>query len=209
MKLKLLVRKLGLSKERFIVDSTIKSYCKYLNLDYSEAVNYLLRHKYIVRILRGIFYIKSIEERKLNKTEITILSAIKKALEIKKINKWYFGFETALKLNNMTHEYYTMDFLVTDCLFRPKPVKIMGRKVRFIKIKKKMLSFGIIRSEINYSDPEKTILDIAYLEKYKGSDENTIKKKIAEYLPKLSKKKMKNYLKFYPSTIKRIMEGLL
>jgi len=209
MKLKLLVRKIELSKEKFTIANTIKNHCKYLGLNYSEAVNYLLRHKYIVRILRGIFYIKSIEERKLNKTEINIFSAIKKALEIKKINNWYFGLETALKLNNMTHEYYTIDFLVTDCLFRPKPVKIIGHKVKFVKIKKKMFSFGIIKSGINYSDPEKTILDIAYLERYNGSDESKIKKNISEYLPKVSKNKIKNYLKFYPSTIKRITEELL
>ena len=72
-----------------------------------------------------------------------------------------------------------------------------------------MFSFGIIKSGINYSDPEKTILDIAYLERYNGSDESKIKKNISEYLPKVSKNKIKNYLKFYPSTIKRITEELL
>ncbi|WP_256359064.1 hypothetical protein [Pyrococcus sp. NA2] len=39
---------------------------------------------------------------------------------------------------------------------RPKPVTILGEKVQFVKLKKSLMSFGVIkRGEIQYSDLEK------------------------------------------------------
>ena len=43
---------------------------------------------------------------------------IKNGLIIKGVKKWYFGLETALKLNNMTNEYFTIDYVVNDSIFR-------------------------------------------------------------------------------------------
>lgn len=200
MTLKLIVMKLEISKKKFIISNEIKGYCKELGLDYYATIKYLTRHKYLVRIFKGIFYIKSIEERKLNKLDTSYFEIIKEALNIKGVKNWYFGLETALKLNNITHEYFTVDYVVNDKLFRAKPILILGHKVRFVKLSPKLLSFGIIRDKISYSDPEKTLLDLFYLKHYSIEE-------FEELAKNLSKNKLIRYSKNYDKrTIKSIKE---
>ena len=201
MKLTLLIKKLALTKDKFILSGELKGYCKQLKIDYLPTIKYLLRNDYLVRILKGIFYIKSYEERKFKRLDINHFYALKKALEIKKVDNWYFGLETALKMNNLIHEYYSIDYLVTNSIFRPKPINVFGHKIRFIKINKNLLMFGIIKKNVNYSDTEKTILDIIYLSKYHGLNKEAIKNKIIDLLKYCSKNKIRNYLIYYPKTV--------
>ena len=85
-------------------------------------------------------------------------------LELKKVTNWYYGLNTALQLNNMTHEYFVIDDILNDTIFRQNIMTIKERKYNFRKISKKLLNFGIKNSGIvKYSDPEKTILDFIYL----------------------------------------------
>ncbi len=209
MKTKLLLRKLELRKDKFLVVEALKEDCKKLRIKYLPTIKYLLRRKYLVRILRGIFYVNSIEERKLNKTNITYYDALKNALDLKGVKNWYFGLNTALKFNNLTHEYFNTDYLLSDSLFRPKPIKIMGHFVKFIKLKKELFEFGIIKNNVNYSDPEKTILDSIYLNKYHGLSDAAIKSKVVEIIENCSKNKIRNYLKHYPLTVKKFVSNIV
>ncbi len=192
MTLKLLVKKLELSKPKFITREEIREYCRELGMDYYSVIRYLTHNCYLIRILKGIFYIKSIEERKLKRLDINHLEAIKEALKIKGVEHWYFGLETALKLNNLTHEYFTIDYIINDKIFRAKPIKIMDHKVRFIKISSPLLSFGIVKHPLPHSDIEKTLLDFVYLKK-KGN---------FGLLQKCSKKKLHRYSAKYPKSMK-------
>lgn len=204
MTLKLIVRKLELSDKKFITREELKEDCKKLSLDYYVTIRYLTHYKHLVRILRGIFYIKSIEERKLNKTNINHLEAIKEALKIKGIKNWYFGLSTALKLNNLTHEYFTIDYVINDKLFRAKSFSILGYKIKFIKINPKLTRFGIINKDLPYSDVEKTMLDFIYLKEH-----GNVKLIPEEIFESCSKTKLLKYSKNYDKrTIKRLMEKL-
>lgn len=194
MSLKIIVEKLARSNKKFITVNELKIDCNKLNLDYYTVIRYLTHYKYVERIFKGIFYIYSIEERKLGKSEMSFYEIIKEALKIKGINNWYFGLETALKFNNLTHEYFTIDYIINDSLFRAKPMKIMGHKVKFYKLIPKMISFGIINNNFNYSDPEKTVLDLLYLKHYN-------KLAFEEISEKLSKTKLIKYAKNYPKKI--------
>ena len=209
MKLSILTRKLALEKNDYISSETLKEYCKDIKIPYLTTVKYLLRHNYIVRILKGIFYVKSLEERKFKKININYLDAIKKALKIKKIENWYFGLETALKLNKITHEYFTLDYVFTDSLFRPKPVTIMNHKIKFIKVNTRLFRFGIIKNSLNYSDIEKTILDFIYIGKYNSLSDNEIKNNIVDLLKLSSKRKLRIYLKYYPKTVTKLLKGII
>src|SRR3989344_8831930 len=127
MSYKLLVEKLYRNfDKKYITRDEIKKYIKPLNLDYYSAVKYLLELGYIERILRGIFYVKSIEERKLKKIDIAYTEAVSKALELKGVENWYFGLESAVKFNNLTHEYIAINTIISDKIFRNKPVKVLG-----------------------------------------------------------------------------------
>lgn len=209
MSYKLLVKKIEIESskgKKFINSAEIKDYCEKLKMKYPLVIGYLLSNKYLVRILKEIFYIKSIEERKLNKVNIGFKEAIKKALEIKNVKKWYFGLESALKLNNLTHETFFIETIISDKIFRSKPFEIFGNKIKFIKTKKEMFKFGIIHKSIPFSDIEKTILDIIYFSKYRNLSNIEIKNKIADYLDKTKTKKLNSYLKHYPKSVKKFIQ---
>ena len=180
MTLKLIVEKLAIDNKKFIVADEIKDYCRKLSLNYLPTIKYLLRNKYLARIFRGIFYVYSIEERKLGKSEMNSFEILKEALKIKGVKNWYFGLKSGLKFNNLTHEYFTIDYIINDKIFRAKPITIMGRRVKFYKLSKKMFSFGIIKKNINYSDSEKTLLDLLYLKHYSKEEFEEIAKELSE-----------------------------
>ena len=87
----------------------VKRYCKPRKLSYDNVVKYFGEQEYFVRIFRGIFYVKSPEEIKLGRSRYNRLELVAKGLEIKGVKNWYFGLHTALKINGMTHEYFTID----------------------------------------------------------------------------------------------------
>ena len=73
-----------------------------------------------------------------------------------------------------------------------------------------MATFGIIKDgKISYSDPEKTILDIAYRNSYTERRDETTIFKVLEYLPVLNVEKIGHYLEHYPVKLQRIVEGVL
>ena len=204
----ILVRKILLIDKRYLSKEEIKEICIKLKLSYTNAINYLLTNKYIYRIFRGFFYVPSIEERKLNSTTPIVFEAISKAMEYKKIKNWYFGLETAIKNSNITHESFSIDYVISDTIFRPKPIIILGRKIKFIKLKKDLCNFGIKKEKYPFSDLEKTILDIAYLKKYSSENNASIKEYLTEWTEKSDKKKLCEYSKKYPKTIKFLAEEL-
>jgi len=197
----LLVRKLHMANKKFVTRAELEAFCRELKIGYPMAIGYLARHKYLVRILRGIFYVKSIEERKLGKTDINHLEAVKEALRLKGVNNWYFGLETALKLNNLTHEYFTVDAVISDAIFRAKPIGIMGHKVAFIKLRPSLLKFGIEKGMLPHSDIEKTMLDFIYL-KRRGRMIPLEPAKMA------SKNKLKAYAAHYSKAIQKEAERI-
>lgn len=208
MSYKLLLKKLYMDDNRIITDSLLKGYCDKLKMDYYEVIRYLVRNKYVHRILKGVFYFPSIGERKLKSVNFNHREAIAKALKIKEVN-WYFGLETALKLNNLTHEFFVTDYVISDSIFRAKPIKIFGHNVRFIKLKKSLFSFGIIKKELNFSDPEKTLLDIVYLSKYEGLNDWEIKMRVADLIEPCSKEKLLKYATKYKKPVESFVRDLL
>ncbi|PIN91424.1 hypothetical protein COU57_00670 [Candidatus Pacearchaeota archaeon CG10_big_fil_rev_8_21_14_0_10_32_14] len=201
MTLKLIVEKLARDDKKFILGDEIKDYCRRLSLNYLPTIKYLLRNKYLARVFRGIFYIYSLEERKLGKSEMNSFVIIKEALKIKRVVNWYFGLETGLKFNNLTHEYFTIDYVINDTIYRAKPITIMGKKVKFYKVSPKMFLDGVVKKDIHYSDREKTLLDLLYLRHYS-------KEEFEEIAEALSKTKLLKYSKNYDKRVINIVKEL-
>lgn len=202
----LLIRKLHLEKNKIIKDDLLREYCKLLGMKYNEVITYLINNKYLVRILRGIFYIKSVDERKYDKCNIYYLDAIKKALKIKGVNNWYLGLESAIKRNNLTHEFFVVDYIINDTIFRAKTITVMGHKIKFVKVKSKLCIFGIKKEKFPYSDIEKTLLDFIYLLKYKGFENSLIKSKIIDYISFASKDKLLSYARSYNKKVEEFVK---
>ena len=209
MNYSLLVKKLNTEDKRYISSELIKTYSSLLGIPYYDAIVYLTRNKYLYTILRGIFYNPTIEERKLNRININHMEAISEALFKKGVKNWYFGLESALMMNNLTHEFYTLDTIINDKIFRKNPINVLGNKIRFIKVKSDIFGFGIIDlKKYRYSDKEKTVLDIIYLDKYNGASDDEIIGKISPFISFCSHAKLLEYSKRYNKSVERFIEGL-
>lgn len=208
MNYSLLVKKLNGDK-RYVSRELIKKYSNSLGIPYSDSIVYLTRNKYLYTILRGVFYNPTIEERKLKRININHREAISEALSKKGVTNWYFGLESALKMNNLTHEFYTLDTIINDSIFRENPINVLGNKIRFIKVKSDLFGFGTIDLKgYRYSDKEKTVLDMIYLDKYKGKSDDEINEKISPFIPNCSRPKLLEYSKNYNRSVEKFIEGL-
>jgi predicted transcriptional regulator of viral defense system len=209
METRTLLKKLRLEGRDFLTSDTLKGYCESLGLNYSSTVKYFISRGYLVRIFRGIFYLRGLEELELGRTRYSHLDLVAKGLELKGVKNWYFGLYTALKLNNMTHEHFTTDYVANDRIFRARPMEIAGYRFRFLKLKPALFGFGIIGDTLRYSDPEKTVLDLIYLWRYSGVPEEKIKMDIAEYAEGLSGEKMRGYARNYSKAVSRTVEEVV
>jgi len=188
-----------------ITRSEFKEVCRRFRASYTATMNFMISYGYLVRILRGLYYVKTIEEFKLRKS-IDVRSMISLGMEKLKI-LWYFGLYTALRLNGLTHEFFRTTFVINDSIYRPKEIKIAGEDVKFIKLKDGLLGFGVISEKgIKFSDPEKTILDFVYIFKYRGVQEERIISMMDDYSKGLGRKKLKAYLKYYPKTVEEVVK---
>jgi len=205
-KTSLLLKKLRMDKKEFVTSDELKGYCKSMGLSYAKTIKYFVYRGYLTRIFKGIFYVKPLDEVKLGKSRYNHLELVAKGLELKGIKNWYFGLYTALKLNDMTHEHFAVEYVVNDRLFRPKPMGIAGYKFRFIKLTPKLLSFGIIGNPLRHSDTEKTILDFIYTWRYNGVPKEKIILDVSEWAKDLSGEKTRKYAINYPKTVQEIAD---
>jgi predicted transcriptional regulator of viral defense system len=199
-----------MDKKEFVTAEELERYCKSLRMDYTAVVSYFVKRKYFVRILRGIFYVKSLEEAKLGRSRYNHLELVARGMELKNVKRWYFGLHTALKLNNMTHETFAVEDVVNDKLFRANPIAIAGYKFKFSRLSPSLLGFGIRKAGngVRYSDPEKTLLDFIYLWRYNGIPEEKIVADVSGWEKGASKEKLMAYAKKYPKTVAEIAARL-
>lgn len=206
MKYKLVLKKLSLLNKKIITNDELKIYFDSLNINYRDGVNYLTNNRYLLNIFRGLFYILSIEERSEKSINTNIYDLIEKSLDIKKINKWYFGLDTSLKINNIKHEFDNVIYIINNKIYRNKIIKINGYNIKIIKIKDDLLNFGVFKkNNLRCSDLEKTVLDIIYLDRYKGLTNLNILNKINDLLLLSDKKKILLYSKKYPKTVNKFI----
>jgi predicted transcriptional regulator of viral defense system len=204
-----LLKKIRIDNKEFITAEELKRYCKLMSLNYEKTVRYFISQGYLTRIFKGIFYVKSLEEIKLGRPKYNNLELVARGLELKGVTNWYFGLYSALKFNNMTHETFAVDYVINDKLLRSKPINIAGYRYRFIKLAPKLLQFGIIKDNIRYSDPEKTILDFIYTWRYNGVPAEKIQLDLLEWARSISGEKTRRYALHYPKTVQEVAEMVI
>jgi predicted transcriptional regulator of viral defense system len=203
------LKKIHLEDKEFVRSDEVKGYCKDFGLDYYNTIRNLTARGYLLRIFRGLFYVKSFDEVKMGSMKYSHLELVSRGMDLKGISNWYFGLNTALKLNNATHEHFTVDYVVSDTLFRNKPINIAGYKFRFIKLKESLFTFGIKRKKYRYSDLEKTILDLIYMSRYSSVPKEKIVIDIEDYMGNVSKSRIKKYSTRYPKTVRKILGEII
>ncbi|WP_460129487.1 type IV toxin-antitoxin system AbiEi family antitoxin domain-containing protein [Thermococcus prieurii] len=191
---------------RVITKEELREVCERFGENFEYIVNYYISRGYLVRILRGVYYVKTLEEYKFGRTPdpMTLIAKAMNKLDL----KWYFGLYTSLRLNGATYEYYSRIFLITPVITRPKPITVLGEEVQFVKLKESLLGFGVVkRRKIQYSDLEKTLLDFIYLKRYnKRLNADAV---VQEYLAKAKKEKLMEYSKAYPKSVQREVEAIV
>ena len=211
MRMSVLLKKLRIENKEFVTSKELELYCKSMKLDYTTVIRYFMAQGYLTRIFRGIFYVKTLDEMKLGRSKYSHLELVAKGLELKNVRNWYFGLHTALKLNNMTHEYFTIEDVINDTLFRANPINIAGYKFKFTRLSPSLVGFGINKKDeiIRYSDPEKTVLDFIYIWRYNGVPNDKIVLDISEWAEQGSKEKLMSYAKKYPKTVTEIIRRVI
>ena len=195
---------------RVITKEELKKVCERFGIDVDYLVHHLISYGYVVRILRGLYYVKTVEEFKLKKA-LRPLEIIGLGLDELGV-KWYYGLFTALRLNSLTHEYFAKIFILNDRIYRSKTLKIYGEDVEFIKINPRLTEFGVTEGgRIKYSDVEKTLLDFLYLSRYNPKLRPAAENVVMEYWDVANKEKIREYLTYYPMSLRKVLEneGLL
>lgn len=209
MKTNVLWRKLHLDGVEFVTAEELKKYCRGMRLNYNISIRHFLSRGYLVRVFRGIFYVKSPEEVELDRSKFTPMELVAEGLKIKGVKNWYFGLYSALKLNNLTHEHFVVEHVINDRIFRRNPITVAGHKFKFWKIKSSLTSFGVLGDRIRYSDPEKTILDFIYLWRARGTPEEKITMDVSEWAKDISTKRAEEHAKNYPKTVREILRRVI
>ncbi len=197
-------------RRQIVSSEEIRDLAKEIGKSEWDSLSYLQRHGYILRILKGIFYVRSPNEIESEGYDHSIHELVAKALDFKGVKKWYFGLKSALKFNDMTHEYFNIEYVITDSYRTTKVIKILDYNFTFIKRGKNHFGFGINKKDsIYYSDPEKTVLDISYQRYLKDKESGYFFSPIKEYEDNLDTNKLSSYLEHYPKSFSEKVRGYL
>ncbi len=210
-----LIREFSLKKKKILTSDDLEAVCTKYNFDFKRTKVSLINKRDLLTIFRGIYYLRDFNEKKTGITKYSADELLSEGLRLKGVKNWYFGLNTALKMMNLTHETFTVNYVINDRFNRTKPMKILGSDFLFTKIKTPLFSFGVKKTmtpndiPINYSNAEKTLLDMVYLYRLSGKSRETAVSIIEEYAGNISKKKMIDYAKNYPKTVKKIVSEAL
>ncbi|MCJ2556338.1 MAG: hypothetical protein LN415_04435 [Candidatus Thermoplasmatota archaeon] len=210
MKTPMIWKKLLIDGHKIATSTKIHELARRLEKGDVRSLRYLQEQGYISRILRGIYYVKSPDERERGFFQHSVYEMVSKALKAKGVKHWYFGLETALRLNGMTHEYFAVDYVITDSYRSTKVINILDTKFQFLKWSKRHFDFGIVRRDgLMCSDKEKTVLDLAYRRYRRGEGRLHAVNLIQEYMGMLDKWKFENCLDRYPQRFQKAVKGSL
>jgi len=157
------------AKGKILTREDFDSLATKYNFERDTLRKVMLNKGYLITIFRGVYYLKSYEEKKFNSLRYSPYELLALGLEKKRI-KWYFGLNTALKFLNLTHEVFPLNIVINDKFNRTKPMKIAGSSFFFIKLKPSLF-FALKETKTSnntcfyYSSLEKTLLDMIYLKK--------------------------------------------
>lgn len=208
--MKRILKKIRHDRKRFITSEEVKEYCDKMYVNFKLSSDYLISRGYLVHIFENIYYVKTIEELRNKKIKLSLLELVANSLKLKNIKNWYFGLYTALNLMNVNYDHQDENFyIINDQILNNNPISILGKNFRFLRFKNALFQFGIITNKINYSDREKTILDLLYLWESNHINENRIVIELSKLLNGISKQKILEYAEFYPDSNQKLLKKVI
>lgn len=178
-----------------------------LGRDPKNVLRVLRRTGYLLPLFKGYYYVRSPDELKLRFDRLNAFELFALAAEAKSVGHWYFGLDTALALNGLTHEDPPEAIVITDHLYRIRGVRIGNKRFRIHKWSPELTSFGIAsKGKVRFSDPAKTVLDLAYLDWHRMNKKRPPPRAWVEHLPKIDKAALRRYSKHYPEPVRLMVE---
>lgn len=175
-----------------------------------NALRHLRREGYLLPLFRGYYYVRSPEEIRLGRKRLGSLELFSLAARKKGIGPWYFGLETALRLNGLTHEDRREETVVSANLYRIGGVPIGGTRFVIHKWGPELFGFGIVRhGSYRFSDREKTVLDLAYLDFWRSRRTRARSWSWVEYLSSVDVGRLRRYLRHYPTEVRKVVRERL
>ena len=175
-----------------------------------HVTRHLRREGYLLPLFKGYYYVRRPEEIRLGEARHNPLELFALAAEAKGIGSWYFGLHTALHLNGMTHEDRRKEAVISDRFYRIRGVSIGPRKFVIHKWAPELLAFGMIeKPPYRYSDTEKTVLDLAYLDYWKRRKGRADARAWVEHLDNVNVRTLRRYLPHYPEEVKAAVEAVV
>jgi hypothetical protein len=175
-----------------------------------HALRHLRREGYLLPLFRGYYYLRTPEEMRLHTERHDPLELFALAARAKDIGEWYFGLHTALRVNGLTHEDRREESVVSRSLYRIRGVPIGSRRFVIHKWGPALFGFGLDgRGTYRVSDPEKTVLDLAYLDYWTKRKGHPGSGSWVENVHSVDARRLRRYLTHYPAEVRRTVEERL
>ena len=205
-------QKLLIEGSKFVTSATFEDMAEKFGKNRERSLRYLQEHGYVLRVLRGIFYVMSPEEMEGGYCKYSIYEMVSEALRIKGVKNWYFGLETALKMNRMTHEFFTVDYVITDSFRTTKTIGILDSRFAFTRWKigsgpapwkvKRITDHGCA---LFHSDKERTVLDLSYRNYLRKEDLERTIAPIIEFDEQIDRERIRGYLTSFPPKFREMI----
>ena len=154
-----------LRPEKVVSSDELNEVCKLLGVDFKTALAGLSRAGVLETVLfKGVYYVRSPEERQLGTIQQDALDIIAQACNLKLKKNWYFGLSTALMLAGLSEQQH----LAIITVISKKRVKRYRTSFANLTVEFKQLS-GVPFSKFvkqsgvkRFSEPSRTLADYAY-----------------------------------------------
>lgn len=172
-----------------------------------DSVRHLRRAGYLVPLFKGHYYVRTPAEIRLEMPRFNPLELFALAARSKGIGAWYYGLQSALRLNGMTHEDRREESVVSTSLYRIRGVRIGERRFVIRRWDTALFGFGLVaRRGYRFSDPEKTVVDLAYLDYWRDRKGRPPTREWEEYVSTVRATTVRRYLRHYPAPVARAVE---
>lgn len=201
---------LARAKREVISSSDIADLSRRINRKPEHVIRHLRREGYLLPLFRGYYYVRSPSEICLGEERRNPLELFALAAEAKSIGGWYFGLHTALRLNRMTHESILEEDVISDSMYRIRGVPIGTRKFIVHRWAPELVSFGLLETApYRFSDPEKTVLDLAYLDYWRRTKGRAANLAWRAHIDGVDMKRLKRYVDHYPDSVRGAVEAVI
>jgi len=195
------------SKGRVTDAKSIRSLAARAELNPDHTIRALRRENRIEPLFKGYYLVKKPDEVLLHRSP-SVLDLFAFGAEAKGIGTWYFALDTALRLNGMSHEHSHVEHVVSDAFHRPTGVPIGGRRFVIHKWRPELARFGLRKhGRYFFSDPEKTVLDLAYADDAAMKHGKAPRFVWKEHVGKVDAGRLEAYAVHYPVSVRELVEA--